>query len=156
SCRGALRRGRILSTGTGPTSADCGCSRRDLEPKLFGILELLHKERQAISDAIGRTVVRNIRAMAQMGLQMEQYVPRHYPGLRLECGKRSSGAGVPASSCVNGSQESPFSVTHTMSATSPLRVRPTRSVRRTSGLVLAGNPSLKGLNAVRTLCSLFH
>ena len=30
-------------------------------------------------------------------------------------------------------------MTHTMSATSPLRVHPTRSVRRTSGLVLVGN-----------------
>jgi hypothetical protein len=30
-------------------------------------------------------------------------------------------------------------VTHTMSATSTLPVRPTRSVRRTSGLVLVGN-----------------
>jgi hypothetical protein len=29
-----------------------------------------------------------------------------------------------------------------MSATSPLRVHPTRSVRRTSGLVLVGNPYL--------------
>jgi hypothetical protein len=31
-------------------------------------------------------------------------------------------------------------VTHTMSATSTLRVHPTRSVRRTSGLVLVGKP----------------
>jgi len=35
-------------------------------------------------------------------------------------------------------------VTHTMSATSTLRVHPTRSVRRTSGLVLVGNPDTGG------------
>src|SRR5712692_11662663 len=40
---------------------------------------------------------------------------------------------LPASSCVNGSQEFPFSVTHTMSATPTLCVHPTRSVRRASG-----------------------
>ena len=45
-----------------------------------------------------------------------------------------------AASASNGSQESPFSVTRTTSATSPLRVHPTRSVGRTSGLVLVGNP----------------
>ena len=36
-------------------------------------------------------------------------------------------------------------MTHTMSATSTLRVHPTRSVRRTSGLVLVGNSSITGL-----------
>jgi hypothetical protein len=34
-------------------------------------------------------------------------------------------------------------VTHTMSATSTLRVHPTRSVRRTSGLVLVGKTEVR-------------
>jgi len=51
----------------------------ELEPKLFDVLRKLHKERQAISEAIGRTVVKNIKVMAQMGVQFEQYVQRRYP-----------------------------------------------------------------------------
>src|SRR6266566_5590832 len=47
-----------------------------------------------------------------------------------------SPAGVPPASFLRKRVTGPFSVTHTMSATSTLRVHPTRSVRRTSGLVL--------------------
>ena len=36
-------------------------------------------------------------------------------------------------------------MTHTMSATSTLRVHPTRSVRRTSGLVLVGKTEVEHL-----------
>lgn len=43
-----------------------------LEPKLFDALRKLHRERQAISDAIGRTVVKNFKVTAQKGVQMEQ------------------------------------------------------------------------------------
>ena len=51
----------------------------ELEQKLFDVLERLHSESQAISDAIGRTVVKNIKLMAQMGVQLEQYVRQHLP-----------------------------------------------------------------------------
>ncbi len=49
------------------------------EPKLFDVLRKLHGERQTISEAIVRTVVKNIKVMAQMGVQMEQYVKGRYP-----------------------------------------------------------------------------
>src|SRR5579859_817196 len=60
----------------------------DLESKLLVILEQLHTEREAISDGIGRTVVRNIQAMAQMGMQVEQWVLRRYPELPRHRAKR--------------------------------------------------------------------
>ena len=50
-----------------------------LEDKLIEMMDRLCKYREAIADAIGRTVVRNVKAMAQMGMQVEQYVRRRYP-----------------------------------------------------------------------------
>jgi hypothetical protein len=41
-------------------------------------------------------------------------------------------------------------VTHTMSATSTLPVYPTRSVRRTSGLVLVGYSEIRTLTPIAT------
>lgn len=60
----------------------------ELEPKLFDVLQTLHKEREAISDAIGRTVVGNVKVMAQMGRQLEQYVRRCLPEFPVPNGKR--------------------------------------------------------------------
>ena len=51
----------------------------DLESKLGPILDKLLREREAICDAIGRTVVRNLRAMARMGIYFEEHVQRRYP-----------------------------------------------------------------------------
>src|SRR5262249_32933236 len=45
----------------------------ELESKLGPILERLLREREGIRDAIGRTVVRNLKAMARMGVYFEEH-----------------------------------------------------------------------------------
>jgi polysaccharide pyruvyl transferase WcaK-like protein len=51
----------------------------DLEPKLLAALERLAHEGESVSAGIGRTVVRNLKAMAQMGVYFEEEVQRRYP-----------------------------------------------------------------------------
>ena len=50
-----------------------------LEFKLLEVLDRLTNNREAISDAIGRTVVNNLKAMAKMGEYLEKDVRQHYP-----------------------------------------------------------------------------
>src|SRR6202522_42058 len=51
----------------------------DLEPKLLAALLKLSQEGERISDGIGRTVVRNLKVMARMGVYFEEEVQRRYP-----------------------------------------------------------------------------
>ena len=51
----------------------------DLEPKLLTALEKLAREGDRIADAIGRTVVKNLKVMARMGVYFEEEVQRRYP-----------------------------------------------------------------------------
>jgi polysaccharide pyruvyl transferase WcaK-like protein len=51
----------------------------DLEPKLLAALIKLSQEREKIADGIGRTVVRNLKVMARMGVYFEEEVQRRYP-----------------------------------------------------------------------------
>lgn len=51
----------------------------DLEDKLVGMLETLAKDREAIADGIGRTVAKNLKVMARMGVYFEQHVKLCYP-----------------------------------------------------------------------------
>jgi polysaccharide pyruvyl transferase WcaK-like protein len=51
----------------------------DLEPRLLAALEKLAKEGEAIAAGIGRTVVRNLKVMARMGVYFEEEVQRRYP-----------------------------------------------------------------------------
>jgi polysaccharide pyruvyl transferase WcaK-like protein len=51
----------------------------DLEPKLLVALEKLATEGDRIADGIGRTVVRNLKTMARMGVYFEEEVRRRYP-----------------------------------------------------------------------------
>jgi polysaccharide pyruvyl transferase WcaK-like protein len=51
----------------------------DLEPKLFAALETLATEGERIADGIGRTVVKNLKVMARMGVYFEEEVQRRYP-----------------------------------------------------------------------------
>jgi polysaccharide pyruvyl transferase WcaK-like protein len=51
----------------------------DLEARLLAAMEKLSHEREAIADAIARTVVRNLKAMARMGIYFEEEVQRRYP-----------------------------------------------------------------------------
>jgi len=59
----------------------------DLEPRLIDIMERLCAEREAIRDAIARTVVRNLRTMARMGVYLEENVQQCYPEFPLRTGK---------------------------------------------------------------------
>lgn len=58
----------------------------DLEPKLLGVLGTLCKEREAVTVAIGRTVVQNLKAMARMGTYLEEHVQRRYPEFPVRSG----------------------------------------------------------------------
>ena len=51
----------------------------DLEPKLLIALEKLATDGEKIADGIGRTVVKNLRMMARMGVYFEEEVRRCYP-----------------------------------------------------------------------------
>jgi polysaccharide pyruvyl transferase WcaK-like protein len=51
----------------------------DLEPKLLSSLEKLALEGERISDGIARTVVKNLKVMARMGVYFEEEVQRRYP-----------------------------------------------------------------------------
>jgi hypothetical protein len=51
----------------------------DLEQKLLVALETLATEGQRIADGIARTVVKNLKVMARMGVFFEEEVQRRYP-----------------------------------------------------------------------------
>jgi len=51
----------------------------DLEPKLLTALETLATNGERIADGIARTVVKNLRLMARMGVLFEEEVQRRYP-----------------------------------------------------------------------------
>src|SRR5262249_39331752 len=51
----------------------------DLEPKILAMLEKLMREGEGIAGGIGRTVVRNLKLMARMGVRFEEHVLQRYP-----------------------------------------------------------------------------
>jgi len=51
----------------------------ELEGRLGVILEKLRLEQERIQDGIGRTVARNLKTMARMGIYFEEHVQRRYP-----------------------------------------------------------------------------
>jgi polysaccharide pyruvyl transferase WcaK-like protein len=59
----------------------------DLEPKLFAALNVLATEGERISDGIARTVVKNLKVMAQMGVFFEEEVQRRYPEFPTRTGE---------------------------------------------------------------------
>src|SRR5207302_10909581 len=63
---------------------DCG-----LESKLLVALDKLCKERESIADGIGRTVVKNLKVMARMGVYFEEEVQRRYPEFPTRSGEWS-------------------------------------------------------------------
>ncbi|MBI3952021.1 MAG: polysaccharide pyruvyl transferase family protein [Acidobacteria bacterium] len=58
----------------------------DLEAKLVHVMQILQKEREAIADGIGRTVAKNLKVMARMGVYFEQHVQRRYPEFPVRTG----------------------------------------------------------------------
>jgi hypothetical protein len=57
-----------------------------LEPKLLRIMETLVRERDAVREGIGLTVVRNLKVMARMGVLLEDALRRQYPEFPLRSG----------------------------------------------------------------------
>ena len=51
----------------------------DLEARTLSALEILDREGERIADGIARTVVRNLKLMARMGVHLEEEVQRRYP-----------------------------------------------------------------------------
>ena len=61
----------------------------DLEPKLLTALSVLAAEGERVSDGIARTVVKNLKVMAQMGSLFEEEVHRRYPEFPTRTGEWS-------------------------------------------------------------------
>jgi len=61
----------------------------DLEPRLLAALETLATEGDRIADGIARTVVRNLKGMARMGVYFEEEVQRRYPDFPTRRGEWS-------------------------------------------------------------------
>ncbi len=52
---------------------------KDLEARTLSALEILDRDGERIADGIARTVVRNLKLMARMGVYFEEEVQRRYP-----------------------------------------------------------------------------
>jgi polysaccharide pyruvyl transferase WcaK-like protein len=61
----------------------------ELGDKLVDSLDALQREREAVADGIGRTVVKNLKAMARMGVFLERTVHERYPEFPTQGGVRS-------------------------------------------------------------------
>jgi polysaccharide pyruvyl transferase WcaK-like protein len=60
-----------------------------LGEKLVRTIGVLQREREMIADGIGRTVVRNLKTMARMGVFLERAVHERYPEFPIQAGVRS-------------------------------------------------------------------
>lgn len=61
----------------------------DLEEKLLHILRRLLSEGDGIREGIGRTVARNLKVMARMGVFLEEQVQQCYPEFPIASGLRT-------------------------------------------------------------------
>jgi polysaccharide pyruvyl transferase WcaK-like protein len=61
----------------------------DLEQRLLAALETLATQGERISDGIARTVVKNLKVMARMGVFFEEEVQRRYPEFPTRTGEWS-------------------------------------------------------------------
>jgi polysaccharide pyruvyl transferase WcaK-like protein len=61
----------------------------DLETKLVAVMERLVWDADAIRDGIGRSVVRNLKTMARMGVFLERAVHQRYPEFPVRSGVHS-------------------------------------------------------------------
>jgi polysaccharide pyruvyl transferase WcaK-like protein len=58
----------------------------ELEEKLVAIMGKLLRESEAIRDGIGRTVAKNLKVMAKMGVYFEEHVQKRYPEFPIRSG----------------------------------------------------------------------
>jgi polysaccharide pyruvyl transferase WcaK-like protein len=61
----------------------------DLGEKLAAVMDRLAAEADAVREGIARSVVRNLKAMARMGVFLEHAVHQHYPEFPVRSGVRS-------------------------------------------------------------------
>jgi polysaccharide pyruvyl transferase WcaK-like protein len=61
----------------------------ELESKLVEVMAKLIKDSERINSAIGRTVVRNLKVMARMGVYFEEHVQQRYPDFPVRSGHLS-------------------------------------------------------------------
>ena len=61
----------------------------DLEPRLLRALEILYTDGDEVAEGIGRTVVKNLKVMARMGVHFEEEVQRRYPEFPTRTGEWS-------------------------------------------------------------------
>jgi polysaccharide pyruvyl transferase WcaK-like protein len=61
----------------------------DLEDRLVEVMNRLERDREEIRDGIGRTVARNLKVMARMGVFFEEHVQRRYPEFPVRTGVHS-------------------------------------------------------------------
>ena len=61
----------------------------NLAEKLYLILSKLLKESESIRNGIYKTVVRNLKVMARMGVYFQEHVQRRYPEFPLRTGRLS-------------------------------------------------------------------
>jgi polysaccharide pyruvyl transferase WcaK-like protein len=61
----------------------------ELEGKLLESLEVLRRDADTVRDGIGRTVARNLKVMAQMGVFFEENLERVYPDFPVRTGVHS-------------------------------------------------------------------
>jgi polysaccharide pyruvyl transferase WcaK-like protein len=60
----------------------------DLGEKLIGVMERLAAEADAVRDGVARSVVRNLKTMARMGVYLERAVHQQYPEFPVRSGVR--------------------------------------------------------------------
>ena len=70
---------RNLMNERGHTELLMNVDDPDLEARTLSALEILEREGERIADGIARTVVRNLKLMARMGVYFEEEVQRRYP-----------------------------------------------------------------------------
>jgi hypothetical protein len=58
----------------------------DLEEKLMVVMDRLQKESESIRAGIGKTVAKNLKAMARMGVYFEEHVQKRYPEFPIRKG----------------------------------------------------------------------
>jgi hypothetical protein len=58
----------------------------DLAEKVIGAMETLLRDAESLRDGIGRTVVRNLKLMARMGVYLEQQTHLVYPQFSVRSG----------------------------------------------------------------------
>jgi polysaccharide pyruvyl transferase WcaK-like protein len=61
----------------------------DLDEKLFVIMGMLLKEHESIRDGMGKTVAKNLKLMARMGIYFEEHLQRRYPEFPIRKGLQS-------------------------------------------------------------------